>query len=557
MIYKMFLRNSLDTIFYDSEITEDNLQYAKMLSNEAFSFQLALGAFRSESNDGDGAELFLEISSDIPDAVSVYTIENVPVLKVGLGTSDDWFLRKTPGLYPDCMQSLCDGKITVPVNIWSGIWININEALAELSCGEHTLDITLYRTETALSERFEKREKVVQKTVKLEVLRQKLEKQKLFATNWVHYDCIAYFSDTEIFSEKFFTVAAKYITLAAKNGQNMILLPAFTPPLDTPVGAERATAQLVRVFADNGKYEFDFSLMDRFIKLCTECGIEYFEHNHMYTQWGAEHAPKIMAEENGTLKKLFGWETDAMSEEYKAFIHSYLTALKEFIGKHGYANRFFFHVSDEPFDAKSASYTAASEYFRSELGDFPVGDALSEYKFYKSGVVQTPIAAIENAEDFLNRTEHLWLYYTGLQSHNGLSNRLIGMPHERNRVLGVQLYYYNISGFLNWGFNAHHNRLSRKMINPRFSSDMGGAFTGGTSYMVYPGAEGADASVRLMIFRDQMQDIRAFEKLEEIIGREEVCALIKKYIPHMSFRCRVTSEQLLALRNEVNNKLCE
>lgn len=77
-------------------------------------------------------------------------------------------------------------------------------------------------------------------------------------------------------------------------------------------------------------------MMKKFLELCLDCGIEYFEHSHLFTQWGAEHAPKIIVRENGEDKKLFGWHTDAASDEYKDFLHAYLTALKDFIKENGY-----------------------------------------------------------------------------------------------------------------------------------------------------------------------------------------------------------------------------
>ena len=49
---------------------------------------------------------------------------------------------------------------------------------------------------------------------------------------------------------------------AVKNGMNMVLMPAFTPPLDTPVGKERKTVQLVGVDFDGKNYKFDFSLLE-------------------------------------------------------------------------------------------------------------------------------------------------------------------------------------------------------------------------------------------------------------------------------------------------------
>ena len=129
------------------------------------------------------------------------------------------------------------------------------------------------------------------------------------------------------------------------------------------------------------------------------------------------------------------------------------------------------------------------------------------------------------------------------------------MPKERGRILGIQLYYFNIDGFLNWGFNAHHNRLSRMMVNPRISSDMDGDFISGTSYLVYPDGKDVNPSVRLMTFRDMMQDTRELRLLESLTDRSAVCELIKKFIPDIDFRCRVTAKQLEDLRNAVCSEI--
>ena len=90
----------------------------------------------------------------------------------------------------------------------------------------------------------------------------------------------------------------------------MILTPLFTPPLDTEVGGERPTVQLVKVIQQNDQYSFHFTLLDRWIDLCLQCGIKYFEMTHLFTQWGAKYAPKIMAEVNGVETRIFGWDTE-------------------------------------------------------------------------------------------------------------------------------------------------------------------------------------------------------------------------------------------------------
>lgn len=552
MIYKAYLLNSTETVFYDSQINQDTLEYTDIFQNEAFSFQLA---FCCEYEDGeangwgDVCEIEVEIHSESNTALNVYSIEYVPAQRIGYSTSDDWFLRKNPGIYPDCMCKSPNNRFSVPVGQWKSLWFNFNEKNENIPCGKQDITVKIYDRTRMRS--------ICEKEVSVHVMNATLPKQKIIATNWLHYDCIAHFSKTKPFSKNFYQYAKEYINYAVQNGQNMILLPAFTPPLDTPIGEERPTVQLVGIKLCDGKYTFDFSKLKIFIEICLQCGIEYFEHNHLFTQWGAEHAPKIIVECDGKSKKLFGWQTDASGKEYRQFLHSYLTELKKFLKKNELEHRFFFHVSDEPTSKHLTSYTAASNLIKKELAGYPMGDALSEYEFYQQGLVQTPIVSTDVAHDFIGKATPLWVYYTGYQSSNHLSNRLIGMPCERGRLLGIQLYYFDIKGFLNWGFNAHHNKLARKFIHPRYSSDMGGDFVAGTSYLVYPSEHGADPSPRLMTFRDAMQDARVLQLLEQYEHRNVVLSIIKKHIPDISFHCKVTGEQILNLRKEVNLRICK
>ena len=93
------------------------------------------------------------------------------------------------------------------------------------------------------------------------------------------------------------------------------------------------------------------------------------------------------------------------------------------------------------------------------------------------------------------------------------------------------------------------------MLKPRISSDMNGDFISGTSYLVYPDGKDVTASVRLMTFRDMMQNTRALRLFESLTNRNTVCELIKRFIPDIDFRCRVTVKQLEDLRNAVNSEI--
>ena len=124
----------------------------------------------------------------------------------------------------------------------------------------------------------------------------------------------------EPFSEEHWKIVANFVKSAVRLGQNMLLTPIHTPPLDTYVGGERTTVQLIDVRLDNGEYSFNFDGLKRWIKMCLDCGIEYFEMAHLYSQWGATCAPKIMATVDGEYRRLFGWETPALGGEYGKYL---------------------------------------------------------------------------------------------------------------------------------------------------------------------------------------------------------------------------------------------
>ena len=132
-------------------------------------------------------------------------------------------------------------------------------------------------------------------------------------------DCLANYYHCEPWSERHWEIVENFARTARENGINLLLTPLFTPALDTAVGGERTTTQLldITVTRANGasEYSFGFEKLDRWIDMCNRVGIEFFEISHLFTQWGAGHAPKVMATVDGEYKRIFGWDTDATGED--------------------------------------------------------------------------------------------------------------------------------------------------------------------------------------------------------------------------------------------------
>jgi hypothetical protein len=132
------------------------------------------------------------------------------------------------------------------------------------------------------------------------------------------------------------------------------------------------------------------------------------------------------------------------------------------------------------------------------------------------------------------------------------------MPSARNRILGVQLYKFGIEGFLQWGFNFYNSQYSLEHINPYAVTDAGSAFPSGDAFLIYPGEDRKpEESLRLMNLFHAMQDIRAMELLESMIGKDEVVQEMEKGLnEEITFKKYPTSDAwLLGFRQRINDRI--
>ena len=218
------------------------------------------------------------------------------------------------------------------------------------------------------------------------------------------------------------------------------------------------------------------------------------------------------------------------------------------------ANRCFFHISDEPSADHLDLYRSARESVEPYVKGFAIVDALSDYSFYQTGAVTTPVVATNHIQPFIDAgVPGLWCYYCVSQNRL-VSNMFMAMPSARNRILGVQLYLYRIAGFLHWGYNFYHSQYSRSVINPYLVTDGDGFSPAGDPFIVYPGPGGVpEESIRLMVTAEALQDLRALTWLEQLRGREFVEQLIGADITFD--RYPKGADYVLSLRRRVNEAI--
>lgn len=504
----------LEKVFLDTAPAKCSQQnHFEGFQNESISFQLAVHADAAHAR----TPVVLRAQGDIADHITIRSVRNVPVTLATLPDADDNYLRKTPGLYPDLLQDNLHTHLQC--DMWHAYWI---ELIPDgLPAGDYSISLSLLHAT--------KGECLSQAQASVRILPGALPRQTLLRTNWFHSDCLAQYYRVPVFSQEHWQLIERFMCTAARRGINMILTPLFTPPLDTQVGGERPTVQLVDVYQDENGWRFDFSLLDRWVATAQRAGIQYFEMSHLFTQWGARHAPKIMAHTPDGFKRVFGWETDAASEAYAAFLRAFLPSLMQRLHALGIAGRTYFHISDEPSERMLDDYKAARALVAPYVEDCPIIDALSSLKFYASGAIKKPIPAINHLQAFVDAgVPDLWTYYC-VSQYKDVSNLFIAMPAARTRMLGVQLYRYDIEGFLQWGYNFYNTQESRYAINPYAVTDADGVFPAGDPFQVYPGPDGfPQESIRLLLCHMAMQDLRALRWLESLTGREHVLSLLRE-----------------------------
>lgn len=533
--FEIKLVSSLDKVFPNGEpaLLENE---GSCLKNERFHFQVCI---RSEY----ALRLDCKVSAEsaFGDKVFVRTVECIPGRYTRRPDGDDWviFQENKAAAYPDLLMPIHENGIRLCPQQWQSLWVTVDGGSEALPAGKYPIRITVSDGNGLF----------LSAVYTLTVVDALLPPSDLIYTNWLHYDCLCERYDCEPFSEKFYTVLGSYLSEAVGHGMNMLYVPLFTPPLDTEVGRERKTVQLVRVYKNGESFSFDFGELKKFLSFALKKGIRYFEMSHLATQWGGKYCPKIVASEDGNERKIFGWETSSCGREYEAFLRCLLPELDNFLKREGYAERVYFHISDEPSEEDNEGYAAAAKIIRQLLPGYRFMDAMSEPVYYRKGLVDVPVVATNAFSAFKPSPE--WTYYCCGQFGNYESNRFFNMPSIRNRILGAQLYETGTKGFLHWGFNFYNSQYSRYPVDPYFQSDADGGFQSGDSFIVYPGRQGALASLRLEVFFDGLQDVCALRAAEKKIGREELLRRLHK-IGVSGFTGRIDAVTWLKFRKEIN-----
>lgn len=529
--------NQLEKIFLKGRVKGIETS-GKMLANERFAFQVAFRTMRHLR------DLTLCVESEISEHVSVYFQKHItafPILEAKCGVdTDDYVQYSKTHLYPDVLipQNACACVAYKGFN--TAYYVEIY-APKGIKAGKYDLRISL---KNATGE-------VLGTCIyTLTVYAAMLSESDLFVTNWFHYDCLSDHYNIPLFTAEYYDMLRSYIENYVAHGNNAILTPLFTPCLDTNIGTERKTAQLIDVCEKDGKYAFDFAKLEYFMDFMDSLGIRYFEFSPFATQWGGKSCPKVEIRTEKGIKKAFGWDCSSVSEEYFDFLGAFLPKLDAFLRSKNYQDRCYVHITDEPCEGNLPRYGKLKSFLKKYLHNYRFMDAISSFKF--ADYIDIPVVSINHVEPFVEAGRDCFVYYCCANAQEYVSNRFIVMPLLRTRILGLQLYLNGSKGFLHWGHNFYYSALSLRRIDPFTELDADGRFPAGDCFVVYPGSDRKPLnSLRHKAFCGAMDDYRLLKLLEGKIGRRAVCELLEKNGVHGFKRYPHSEEWYLALKNEI------
>lgn len=534
---KVKFTSSLEKPFADEKIENyPELKSLSALRCEVVSFQL-LYSYEMEENDRAFWTFEYTLSGDLAPLATVRAVRSIGVQKpIGVKYCDN-YLRTTPGLYPDVLvPTLTENRFCSSNGILNSLWIDVTiPSDSSFAPGDHALTLTLKKQADGTE--------VFSESFTVNVVDCVIEGEKTLYTQWIVPGQLSTHYGIKPWSKKHWEIIEAFVASARKNGMNVLFSDIFR--------------NLVEITKTQHGYRFNFKKFDKWLAMANKYGYSYIEIPHLFTPGSVSYAEKVIYIEAGEKKSTSGMK--ANDPEYIALIRATLKALIAHMKKVDDDKRLLFHIADEPSLKFIDNFRAARDCVIDIIGDYQIIDAIFDIEFWREGLVTAPVPITDHIDPFLEENvPNLWTYYcTGPQSN--YSNRFIAQSGACTRSLGMQLYKYNIVGFLHWAL-CSAQAYSGGLVDPFLDLSGDNWVPAGDTLSLYPAPNGTPyESMRIAILRDSFQDIRAMQTAEHFYSHADIVAAIEEELGTtlLFSTCAKSSEVMLRIRERINSMIKE
>ena len=113
---------------------------------------------------------------------------------------------------------------------------------------------------------------------------------------------------------------------------------------------------------------------------------------------------------------------------------------------------------------------------------------------------------------------------------------------------------------MHWGLNFYNNQFSHDHIDPFLNGNAGYWAGGGDAVSIYPGRHGTPLeSLRLIAFRQGLEDIRALKLCEKYYSKEEIVERLEKIFGEkITFKkCVNDTKTMQKMRDTIDKMISE
>lgn len=536
--------SALEKPFADQEISDfEERNKLSALRGERVSFQL-IYTYKMDDEGREWVPYYFVANGELLPYAKISAVRNVGVQKpcfaFDVTKSDKNYLRTTPGLYPDIITPFTEScKFVASADILNSLWIDVEIPADATLSGEYTLTVDIFRNKD--------KAKVATETFTVDVISTELPEEKTLYTQFIDLNSLSSYYAIPDYSEKHWQIIENYIALARKEGMNTLYTPISLVKL-RKLGPQ--------------KYRADLSRFKRYIALGNRLGYKKIEISHLFSAGNCTYPTgHLCYYEGGERFKMGGMS--ATDPEVTAALRTILSSIIRYFKKYDDDSRLIFHVADEPAAAKIENFRAA----RATVADlidpyegvdalFGVSEEIAEY--YREGLIKNPSPETPHVEYFHSiGVEKLWTYYCCGPSEE-YSNRFIAMSSPVTRSLGMQLFKFNIHGFLHWGLCYYGGGDCGGYTIPYIDQSAQNWVSAGDSFSLYPAMNGtAYESIRSVTMQHVLQDVRAMQLCESLYSHDEVVSAIEKIFgKELHFdTCAHDVATMEAIREKINQMI--
>lgn len=342
--------------------------------------------------------------------------------------------------------------------------------------------------------------------------------QEFHVDFWQQPYAVSRYYGLERWSDAHFEALKPYLRLLARGGQKVVSAILFYEPWgDQSVDKFDPMVQTTR--KKDGTWAYDYTVFDRWVKLCEECGISKQINCFSMVPWDMSFRYFDEAKH-----KMTDLKTTTGSKEYKEIWSAFIRSFTEHLKKKGWYDKTCIAMDERGLsnmlDAYKIAQEAAPGLKMALAGTYhkELVDKLYDYCIGYGEDFSAEELAARNAKGWVSTT------YTccSTPEPNLFSNSL---PAEA-ALLPVYCVANNFGGYLHWSWM---NWDSKPLTDSRFR-----LFAPGDTYCIYPGPrssvrwerfmEGVAMAEKIRILRDELKtqnDTDGLKRLNEAVKEFE------------------------------------